>query len=237
MKKKLLGYIIGGQTIGQEILSWEKASLNGNSPFLVISQDSSIVDGYNDISSITAWHNFGSSVANDYLVMKFEIRELVKEIGWVNLSDAEKDIAIETYSYDSIQDAVIYLMGKGLTQEQAQGLLVTKWHRHHGNLLDVCSCRWFYVKFIVAQYLSFADAEELLDTCQQLIWAYTECGRLGMNYGDNNTGLMDYIESTNAFLNQGMQEGGYALIHGTWSEFIGKMHDVLVGGIYIKYDI
>jgi hypothetical protein len=125
---------------------------------------------------------------------------------------------------------------KGMNQYQAQGYLLQEWHKHHGRLIDVSKKRWYYVKFIVAQYLNFNDAEELLDVCQMLIWSYTECGRLGIQYGDKNNGIMDYIESTNLFENQGLRESGFQLQLGTWDTFISDMKNVLVNGIYIKYN-
>jgi len=237
MRKQLLAYKINNQIIGVDIESWNLTQLNGNEPFKIIISGDTVPSGYTDIVSIQNWYNFGLNIANDYLVIKFEVRELVNEIGWNNLNNDEKDIAIITYSYDSMMDAITYLMTeKGMNEYQAQGYLLQEWHKHHGKLIDVCKKRWFYVKFFVAQHLKFADAEDLLDNCQTLIWAYSECGRLGIEYGDNNNGIMDYIESTNLFENQGLRETGYELQLGTWDSFITEMKNVLVSGIYIKYN-
>jgi hypothetical protein len=249
MRKKLLAYTINGRTytseteyydwekiIGIDINTWYDSDLNGNEAFKVILSGETSSSGYTDITSIQNWYDFGLNIANDYLVPKFEIRELVKEIGWSGLTNTEKDIAILTYSYDNMLDAVTYLMTeKGMNQYQAQGYLLQEWHKHHGRLVDTCKSRWFYVKFIIAQYLSFADAEELLDECQLLILSYIECGRLGTQYGDNNNGIMDYLESTGTFIDQGLRESGYVLQQGNWDIFIGELNNVLVQGIYNKY--
>jgi len=211
--------------------------LNSNEPFKIILSGDTVPSGYTDITSIQNWYNFGLNIANDYLVPKFEIRELVEEIGWTGLTNAEKDVAILTYSYNNMLNAITYLMTeKGMSQNQAQGYLLQEWHKHHGRLVDTCKSRWFYVKFIIAQYLSFADAEELLDDCQMLIFSFTECGRLGTQYGDNNNGIMDYLESTGTFVSQGLRETGYELQQGTWDLFIEEINKVLVQGIYNKYD-
>jgi hypothetical protein len=60
-------------------------------------------------------------------------------------------------------------------------------------------------------------------------------GRLGINYGDKRDGIMDYIESTNAFAGQGLRENSYTLLQGTWDIFITAMRNVFVEGIYSKY--
>ena len=235
MKKYLLGYQINGQTVGVDINVWGIADLKGNKPFKLILSGETIPSGYTNISSIVNWNMFGSNVANDYLVCKKEIKEFVIEKGWSNLSNVEKDLAIQYYAYPDTTSAVIYLMGKGYTQQQAQGFVLLQWHRHHGNVMNSCKQRWFYVKFIVPQFLTFNDAEDLLNTVEPLVFAYNDMGRLGISYGDKRDGIMDYIESTNAFQGQGLRENGYVLLQGTYDIFIEAMKDVFVEGIYSKY--
>lgn len=235
MKRILLGYQISGQTVGIDINTWSDADLNGNKPFKFIYSGQTISSGYTDISSIINWNKYGCQVVNDYLVCKHEIKDLVVEKGWSNLTNTEKDLAIIYYSYPDTTTAVIYLMGKGYSQAQAQGYVLLSWHRHHGNVMNSCKQRWFYAKFIVPQYLSFNDAEDLLNTVEPLVFAYNDMGRLGINYGDKRDGIMDYIESTNAFAGQGLRENGYILLQSTYDIFIGAMKDVFVEGIYSKY--
>jgi hypothetical protein len=233
--KKLLGYNLNGQIIGVDLQTWNESDLNGNPPFKRIFTDV-IPSGYADISSITNWHLFGDIVVNDYFAYKTAIKDLVMEIGWSNLTNIEKDLAIHYYSYPDSISAVIYLMGKGYTQQQAQGFILLEWHKHHANLLKSCRQRWYYAKFVVPQYLSFADSEDLMNTVEALIFAYTEMGRLGIEYGDKTDGIMDFIESTNGYLENGLQQKGYTLIAGTYNDLILGIKNVLVEGIYTKYD-
>jgi hypothetical protein len=235
MSKQLLAYQINGLTVGIDLIQWDSADLNGNQPFKLILSGATIPNGYINVSSIINWNKFGCMVANDYLVCKNEVKELVIKKGWSNLINAEKDLAIQYYAYSSTTLAVIYLMEKGYSQVQAQGYVLQQWHRHHGNLINACKQRWYYVKFIVPQYLSFTDAEDLLNTVEPLVFAYNDMGRLGINYGDKKNGIMDYIESTNAFDSQGLKENNYNLLQGTWTEFINAMKNVFVEGIYTKY--
>lgn len=237
MKRYLYAYQISGQTIGVDIGTWNTVDLNGNPAFQIILSGQTAPTGYVDISSIVNWDKFGGNIANDYFVYKCAIKTIVTEKGWTGLTNTEKDLTIKYYAYPDATSAVIYLMTvKGMSLEQAQGYILLEWHKHHGNIIASCKQRWFYVKFIVPQYLSFDDAEDLLNTVEPLVFAYHDMGRLGINYGDKKDGIMDYIESTNAFEGQGLRENSYVLLRGTWDEFIQAMKNVFVWGVYQKYN-
>ena len=236
MNKKLVAYQIDNQIIGVDLNSWKRNDLNGNEPFLIINSGETIPSGYTDITSIENWNRFGNSIANDYLVTKFEIRDIANSIGWSGLTNNEKDLAIEYYINPDMSHAVDYLMTeKGMTSGESNQYLTQKWHIHHGNLLEACKERWYYVKIVAVKYLSFADAEDLFDKAQNLIYEYIEMGRLGKDYGDKNNGIMDYLMSTNGYVDQGLEEEGYILQTGTWNGFKDELKNVLVNGIYSKY--
>ena len=235
-QKKLLAYQLSGETIGIDINSWNTKDLNGNNPFLIITSADTIPNNYVDITSIENWDKFGNDVANDYLVVKFEIRDIANNIGWSGLTNNEKDLAIKYYINPDMSVAIEHLMNtKGMTSGESRQFLTKKWHIHHGNLLSACKVRWYYVKIVAVKYLSFSDAEDLFDTAQQLIYEYTEMGRLGIDYGDKNNGIMDYLLSTNGYEGQGMEENNYTLLTGTWDEFKDELKSVLVCGFYEKY--
>lgn len=237
-KKKLLAYVINdGEIIGIDTNTWYDSDLNGNEPFKIITSADTTPSGYTDITNIVNWDKFGINIANDYLVVKFEIRDIVNIKNWTGLTNTEKNITIKYYAYPNATDAAIHLIStQGMTSEQANGYLLQQWHLHHGKLLTATNRRWYYVKLVVPQFLSFADAEDLFDTAQPLIYEYTQMGRLGIDYGDNNNGIMDYLMSTNGFVGQGMEENNYTLINGSWDTFKEELHKVLVCGIYTKYD-
>ena len=237
MKRYLLAYKIGDEIVGIDLDSWTSEQLNGNQPFKMIYSGDTIPSGYVDISSIVNWDKFGNNVCNDYFVYKCAIKTIAMEVGWTGLTNTEKDLCIKYYAYPDATSAVIFLMTvRGMSLQQAQGYILLEWHKHHGNITASCRQRWFYVKFIVPQYLSFDDAEDLLNTVEPLVFAYHDMGRLGINYGDKKDGIMDYIESTNAFAGQGLRENSYVLLQGTWDEFITAMKSVFVWGIYQKYE-
>jgi len=236
MSKYLLGYKINGKIVVTDLSTWSVELLNGNNAMVVVNDIKDRPANYADISSIINWDYFGLSLLSDYLSLKTVIKEIITSIGWSGLTSVEKDIAIKYYSYDSDYDAVVHLMTtKGYTQEQAQVYLLQQWHRHHGNLINSCKERWYYVKLVVPAFLSFSDCEDLLNIVEMLVFSYNDIGRMGINYGDNKDGLMDYIESTGIFTNNGLREKNYTLLYGNIDMFIFAMKDVLINGEYTKY--
>jgi hypothetical protein len=234
MKKLLLAYTINNKIVGIDLQQWHIS--DGSSAFKLINSGDTIPTNYVNISSIVNWNQFGNIVANDYLVYKNTINDICNQKRWSGLTNTEKDIAIQYYSYPDSTSAVAYLMTvKGMSQPQAQEFLLLQWHKHHGNLMNACKLRWYYVKLIAITYLSFEDVETLLSNIQLLILLYVTVGRIGINYGDVKEGIMDYIESTNIYLNNGLRETKYTLLTGTYNDFIQALKNVIVEGIYNKY--
>jgi len=236
MEKQLLAYQISGQTVGVDIQSWNTDDLNGNLPFKIIISGMTMPNGYIDISSIINWDAYGEGVANDYMYVRFTIRNLCRTKGWSNMTNTEKDVAIKHYISDDPTNAVIYLMTtKGMTQEQAQGFVLMSWHKYHAKLIEAAKQRMYYLKFVVPQYLSLVDSEKLFDNAQSLIYEFTELGRFGIEMGDKKSGLLDYIMSTNAYIGAGLEESGLTLLQGTWDNFRSALYSILVDSIYVKY--
>jgi hypothetical protein len=235
MEKYLLAYQINGQSVGVDLPSWNSADLNGNKPFKIINSGATIPAGYADISSIVNWDKLGENAANDYMVVRFEIRDLCRAKGWTGLTNTEKDLAIKHYISDNPTNAVIYLMSKGYSQAQAQGFVLMSWHKYHAKLLEACKQRLYYLKFVVPQYLSLTDAEKLFDNTHDLIYEFTELGRFGIAIGDKKSGILDYLMSTNDYVDAGMAESGLTLLQGTWDIFRSALIAILIDGIYTKY--
>jgi len=236
MEKKIIAYQISGQTVGIDIQNWNDADLNGNLAFTFVLSGDTIPSNYVDISSIGYWNDYGYNFANDYSVIKFAIKNIVIYSGWTALTNTEKDLAIQYYSYPDPTTAVIYLMTtKGMSQVQAQAFLTKSWHKHHLKNIVAYTQRWNYAKYTVLQYLSRNDSEDLFNTVKPLIDLYIEIGIIGRDFGDNNDGIIDYIFSINGFTGQGLEENNYNLIQGTWEDFKSALYAVLVDGMYEKY--
>jgi len=236
MEKKIIAYQISGQTVGIDIQNWNNNDLNGNLAFTFVLSGDTIPSNYVDISSIGYWNDYGYNFANDYSVIKFAIKNIVIYSGWTALTNTEKDLAIQYYSYPDPTTAVIYLMTtKGMSQVQAQAFLTKSWHKHHLKNIVAYTQRWNYAKYTVLQYLSRNDSEDLFNTVKPLIDLYIEIGIIGRDFGDNNDGIIDYIFSINGFTGQGLEENNYNLIQGTWEDFKSALYAVLVDGMYEKY--
>ena len=239
MKKYLIAYQISGQTVGVDLSQWHSDDLNGNLPFKLIYSGETIPSGYVDISSIEHWNHLGCSVVNDYLVCKSAIKDICIEKRWSGLTNAEKDLAIQYYSYEDGMDAVIYLITeKGMSQQQAQLYLLQEWHKHHKGVMSACLQRWYYVKFVVPLFLSFHDCEDLFGdaTVLSLVTQLNELGLLGTEAGDNRDGIINYIDSTGIYTNNGLREKGYTLTQGTCEMLIQAIKNVMLEGIYDKYN-
>jgi len=77
MKKYLLAYQISGQTVGIDIETYNPTDLNGNSAMQIILDGETIPNGYVDISSIKNWDRFGEDYANDYMVVREALYEIL----------------------------------------------------------------------------------------------------------------------------------------------------------------
>jgi hypothetical protein len=237
---KLFAFNINGNTnqkVGIDELSWSNDVLNDNKPFLISYDDNVSYSDYSDVSTIENWDRFGLPYATDYGSVKFAVKDIVDEKSWSGLTNIEKDLAIKYYSYPSDVEAAIHLMTtKGLGQQEAQGYILRAWHKHHLNFIESCKLRWAYAKYYVLLYLSRVDAEDLFETTKNLIDYYVETGRLGVEYNDDNSGIIDFIYSVNEYSGQGMEESGYILQRGTWTEFREQLKDVFVYGKYTEYN-
>ena len=235
--KKLLAYQISGQTCEIDIKTWFPEDLNGNTPFKIIDIGVDIPTGYIDISSIERWDRYGYNESNDYAVVKFSIKGIVTRLGWTGITNTEKDLAIKYYSYPDATTAVIYLMTEsGMTQADASAFVTLEWHKHHLKNVVAYRERWNYAKLTVVSHISRVDAEDLFNTVKPLIDLFIDLAILGIDFGDNESGIYDYVYSLNGFVDNGLEENDYTLLLGTWDDFKLALSGVLVCGNYTKYN-
>lgn len=231
--KKLLAYTVKSGTLGIDVKEWDSKVLNGYSAFLYIDGEDTIPIGYNDISSIVNWSEFGENTKLDYLAVQREIRGIVGSSIWDELLIEEKDLAIDWYAITNYEEVIMYLMiEKEMTESQARMLILKRWYEHHNKMVESCRERWNAVKYNVGAFLRTVDAEHLFLIASPLIYSFTETVIFGKNYGDYTDGLMDFIESTNGYFENGLREQNYPLNFGTYEIFISELKKVLVDGIY-----
>jgi len=203
--------------------------------------------GYDDITSIENWDKYGLLVLNDYLAVRQEIHEVFSNPAklWANCSAAERDLIISYYVYkdagDGVADTdkVTHLITTGQVVDAAEGatFLINSWNNFNEKNRADLNRRWVFVKPVVLKYLTIADAENLFETVKVLLSDMIMIGRLGIGYGlggDNENGILNYVNSDEQFDGTGMEFDGYTLKTGTWAEFKTEINDVLEKGKYDK---
>lgn len=233
MRLYLHAYEINGQRVGVDITSYETSQLNGNKPFITSTHSS--VNGYQNITSIEGWHNYGEFVLDSYQDRQRAIKLAFYDKGWSNCTSTEKDIVLLYYANPDLgnnnQNAqmIEYLLSKGYSMDQATDYIVDCWHNHWEKFVSECPARFRKVTKVVLRYLSFTDASDLDVTIESLKSRYLTTGVLGLGYGDHKEGLLNYIWSNHSYTGQGLEENGYTLRKGNWLEFKQEIEDNLIG--------
>jgi hypothetical protein len=208
---------------------------------MAIESDSYVLQGADqDITSIQNWDKYGSFICSDYL----QTREFIIDLfDWSTATDTEKDIVISYFGYDKALDMatndtnkVAYLMGKGMTQADAQGFLVLSYSKFHTKEKGACYKRANCEKLsiVMLSYLSIIDSRDFIETTKLLMDLYAQQGIFGTSYGSAGVGIMDYIESTvgTVYENVGLDSKGYILNTGTITDFKNDLSDILLNGNY-----
>lgn len=217
--------------VGIDVQSWSNSQLN-DLPFKLIFSGDTIPSNYSNITNIINLDKFGFNYTNDYCIIRYEIDVIRQISGWTNLSNNEKDICIKYLIYDEL-DAVTHLMTvSGFTEFQSKTYLENMWKKHNILLIDSHNKRWFSIKECFIKYLGMDNANILVDNLNHILFAYLTIGRIGKNYYDSVDGIMDYIESTNGFIGNGLTECGYMLQYGMYPQFVNELKNIIIFGIY-----
>lgn len=233
MSVKLCAYQISGQTIGIDLVSWNTEDLSGNSPFYV-AYDGIVPQGYIDITGIENWHKFADNVLSSYQDKQKAIKLAFYNKGWTNCTNLEKDIVLSYHANPDLGNNnqntqnIMYLLSKGYSMNQASDYLVDCWYNHWEKFIIECPSRFRKATKVVLRYVSFYDASDLDITIESLKTRYMTTGILGLGYGDHKEGLLNYIWSNYSYLGQGLEENGYLLKQGTWTQFKQEIEDNLI---------
>lgn len=239
-----MSYKIGKLKIGTTSLVKDGVTKDGILDAPIISTDGTLdTDKYDDITSIENWMQYGDVLCTDYLQTRERVRDELEASGWSGLTSTEKQIIIDLYLKEAAKDdvtanteKVVFLMGQGLTQPQAQGVLVQAYSIHHVKEIRSCTKRanseMLYV--VIAKYLSLADAGDLIKISHKLFDLYKTQGIRGVNDGNAGEGLFDFLESSvgTSYETSGLTQQGYTLNTGDFTTFITELMDVLRNGNY-----
>lgn len=212
------------------------------SPIVLIDGDLDLIN-YDDITSISSWVKYYDSLCTDRLQLRLRIIEILNTQTWSGISDEERDIVIkyylkETSKSDSVanEEKVIFLMGKGFSFGEVQGLLIKSYSIYHLMEIESCYSRANSAKLfeVIAKYLTLVDAADLINITHKLFDLYKTQGIRGVNDGSVGAGLFDFLESTvdTMYETSGLQQQGYVLNTGDYTTFISELMDVLKYGNY-----
>lgn len=198
---------------------------------------------YDDITSIENWFKYGDILCTDTLQLRARIVAILDSISWSGTTDEEKDIIIRLHSKETSKaesiattEKIVYLMGKGYTQAQAQGVLIQSYADYHLKEIISSEKRGNSEKLyqIIAKYLTLNDAGDLIKISHKLFDLYKTQGIRGVNDGNAGEGLFDFLESTvgTSYETTGLVQQGYTLNTGDYTSFISELMDVLRNGNY-----
>lgn len=226
---KLCAYLINGTPLNQ-LDKYLKTDLNGNKAFEFIEDADPIPSGYQDISSIMNWWNFGTACNKDYKVIRDEIIVLAATIGWSNLTSEEKSKTAEIFAVGQTERDEIYTLDEQINLGM----------NHHIRSMESRKMRAMIVQMHLFNRLSKADWEEVANDTEPLLPYYLEQGREGTVEGDSE-GLFDYVDGDSrsshtwdgtgsevGFRNKTYTVSGYS----NCSDFADVLLDILKYGKY-----
>jgi len=211
--------------------------------FVVVFDGDTPPANYIDFNGIENWINYGKSICSDDLQLRDRILQLLNTITWSSLNDVEKDIVIsfnlrETAVDDATYNTnkITYLMGKGNSLEESKIILLKSYAEFHIKEVVACKKRSDSGKMyeIIAKYLQLSDAGDLIKITHKLFDLYKTQAIRGTEDGNAGEGLFNFLESTvgTSYENSGLEEQGYTLNSGTYTEFITELMGVLREGKY-----
>lgn len=124
---------------------------------------------------------------------------------FANFNDKEQYYAVKYCMVDDTT-CITYFMTAGKSYTEAM-------HQHLSNRANdinsaAASCRYRaespIVLYLTIKYLTEQDAATFIDAIRTFITDYSTIAHLGLEYGQSREGIMDYIESTNGYLNGGL---------------------------------
>jgi hypothetical protein len=237
-----MGYVIGKIKNDRNTLARDGELVDA--PIISVSGGTLDTSKYDDITSMSNWIKYGKILCTDGYQMADRIKDIVDEIKWSGTTDEDKDILINYHIRERDKDSstastekIMYLMGKGLSQEESKEILQEAYSRFHLIEVDSSTKRVTNEKLytVISKYLNISDAGDLIKITHKLFDLYKTQGIRGINDGNAGEGLFDFLESTTgtSYETSGLREQGYVLNDSkTYDDFINEIMDILRYGNY-----
>ena len=235
---KIFAYEISGKAIGTEKLMWNQSDLLGNAAFTA--STATTISGYSDITSIENFNELGTNMLNGQHEVHNAIWLELLKVDWSGLTTSEKSIVIERYSfhdsgtgttnYDTMKSFLV--SQSGMTSSAATEYLGTKQYQYFRTTLTGVQERFNNSVEILHEYLSSTDVEDFLTSVNSLAMNFLNYAFLGQDYLGASDGIMDFINSTNGYSGNGLEERGYSLLKGTYSDLKSKLQNSFVDSYF-----
>jgi hypothetical protein len=197
------------------------------------------INAWEDVTSIPNWMYWCSRNTKDFWWCQDRIDDVRTDQTWAALSTADKYTVIDHGAYKSGDaDKVAFLMGEGLTLQEAQGYLLSAWKTNMPKAISSARARTESEKFfeVIGTYLPKANAEDLLETVADLLSRFKNAAHVGTIVPGSTPGIWDYMHNTvgTDYETAGIdaKETVYTLNTGTWTEFKDALNDVVFNGNY-----
>jgi len=185
-----------------------------------------VIEGWTDISSITAWCEYKDFVSKDCKFIKSEIRALYDSIGWDNCTDGEKDVACRTFLATPAQILTKY------TYEEQKELL----SYHDDQMREARRLRFLNTKDLMIIHVQ-SEVDRVAVMTDILTYALDktyieyaiECKAI-----DGTDGIWDWVQGTEGtvFEDAGLANKSITVTGMTLSELVTACMDILQNGNY-----
>lgn len=191
------------------------------------------------------WRDHAYMKCRDYQQFRDYVAGAAQTKTWAAMSDDEKRFLCDWYIRPTGTDKptdqtnkITFLMGLGMSQAEAAGVLQDAFAKWHVAEINSCVARVNSEQFfkVIATYLSTVDASDFAEVAQNSYIKYFSQAIRGVNDSDTGEGLFDFIESTagTSFEFAGLAQQGYTMQNGDpdMTNFISDLMDVLRNGNY-----
>jgi hypothetical protein len=197
-----------------------------------------VEDGYDfsgntstDVTNISLFELFYDYNRLDYKHIRDYAKFMVQQTPFSSMTfDTQSKMA----SYRAVDDTTIigFYMSQGMTLLQAKERVLTEYLEHNFRYVRACDIRWNAAKYVTISYLNFTDAIHFVRATRDLVEDMLKYGILGTDDGDEDDGLMNYIESTGEWAGMGLAEQGYTTSVGTINDLVSDLVKTFRQGYY-----
>jgi hypothetical protein len=189
----------------------------------------------NSATDVTDMYNFELFIDRGRLDYK-HIRDYSKDVTAVTPFSAQTfDMQTKVAIYRGIDDASLigFYMGQGMSFQDAKIRVLTEYIQHAAKFTTACEMRWNAAKYITINYLTFTDAIHFVRSTRDLVEDMLKYGILGTGDGDEDDGLLNYIDSTGEWANMGLEFQNYTTPVGTTiNDLVTELVDSFRYGYY-----